>query len=282
MQSRFDRNVANKNVYVVSSQAGAVREDNNVIDVIRGGGNKAVGITTGVVINNGEVDYLQMIRKQALYLIPVSDVQLADADVSNYVSLANSYLEDILINQKEIAYQISICALLLKYLEPSRDVSEYRSKLIAYYNRFEERNEVVKLYSQDVASAHIAQLDNALKSANIGIAVSAGLVILISCVVTASFASLAWYAYYKEADASRKDARDIIKLNKLLAELDEDVRAEVFDIINKYGDENYQAGVRKIKMQNIFGGVKNILLFGGLGVIAYYLFLNKERYDTDR
>lgn len=275
MESTFNSNIANYECYVVSSQTGALSENTPAVAVLRKGAR--AGITTGVEIMNNNIRYYEVVRDNSLYLVPVGEVELRKGDTNRYYQLANTYLTDILANQKEIAYQISICALFLKYLEGKKDVARYRSQMLALYNRFEQRNEEIKLYCTNIQDGYILQLDDALKSANIGVVVSTGLVIVISCVVSVAFASLAWYTYYNEANESRKDARDIIKLNALLAGLDEGTRDEVYKIINDFGDENYKAGARKIKMQNLLSNAKNLLIFGGVGAIAYYYFFGYEK-----
>lgn len=275
MQSSFNSNIANLECIVSASQTGALSENTPSVAVLRKGAR--VGITTGVEILNNNIRYYEVVRDNSLYLVPISDIELRKGDTNRYYQLADAYLTDILANQKEIAYQISICALFLKYLEGKHDVAKYRSMMLSYYNRFEQRNEEIKTYCTNVQDGYILQLDDALKSANIGVVVSTGLVIVISCVVSVAFASLAWYTYYNEANESRKDARDIIRLNALLADLDKDTRDEVYRIINEFGDENYKAGARKIKMQNLLSNAKNLLIFGGVGAVAYYYFFGYRK-----
>lgn len=266
--ANFNRDIANKKVYVTSAQTMARNESDGSVDVIKGQTNKSVGISTGIEVKVDGINYIEVLRSNYLYLFKKNDVSLSqDVDLSYYYKEADKYLSTLLENQKEIAYQLSICSLLIKELGVKAE--PYKGKLKYYFNRWKERNEEVDLYCQNIQTSSIQQFDNSLKEAGIGIVVSTGLVLIITAVVSVSFASLAWFCYYNESNESRKDARDIIELNKLLADLDEATKTKVFKIINEYGDENYKKGARKILMQNLTKSLKYISIFALCGFVLY-------------
>lgn len=275
MESKFNRDVANREVLVNAEQAMLINETSGSADVVRGGTAKKIGIATGITIKQDGTTLIEVLRNNALYLVDKDTIKITDTEVANYYyKQADKYLSTLLENQKEIAYQLSICSLLIQ--ENGAKAEQYKGKLQYLFERWKQRNEDIEMYCQNVQTTTIQQFDNSLKTAGIGLVLSAGLILIITAVISVSFASLAWYCYYNESNESRRDARDLIELNKLLADLDETTKTKVFKIINEYGDDNYKKGARKILMQNIVGGLKKFGIFALCGLILYKVIKDRN------
>lgn len=274
--AEFISNIANHAVYVIAEQTGAVNEGTGAMDIIKGGTGRIIGYSTGIEAEENNITYWEILRNNSLFLIPSQDIALSEKSYDeDIVYKADRELQTLLELQKDIAYQISIASLLVAELKGKHDITKQETALKYYYRRFKDRNELIRLYSQNITDSNIAQLDNSLDRAGIGVVVSTGILIIISCVVTASFASLAWYTYYNENSQSRTDARDLIALNKALADVDPSVREKVFKIVNQYGDENYRKGARKILLQNITGKLKYIAIFA-VGLLGIHVYLKNR------
>ena len=172
-----------------------------------------------------------------------------------------------------------LAAEFVKRLEAKGyDCSSYRNEIKQLYSRFETRQNYLIAYSDNTTYGDPKLLSSALQNIVNGQAISIAVttIIILTVVVTAVFSSLAWYVFYTYGAEARSDCRKSKELNRILANVDPNVKEELYNYIDKYADGYYKKAVARTKAANFWSNSKSLLLLAGGGALVWFLSSKKD------
>lgn len=237
--------------------------------------NYNLGILTGAIAKSldGE-NVIQYLYNKKSYWTTTDGIILTGSVENTYKLKAEDAAKVLIKNNKNIMEDLLLSAEFVKRLEAKGyDCNNYRNEIKQLYSRFETRQNYLIAYSDKNTYGDpnllSSSLQNIINGQAISIAVST--IIILTVAVTAAFASLAWYVFYTYGAEARSDCRKSKELNRILANVDPEVKEDLYNYIDKYADSFYKKAVSRTKAANFFGNSKSLLLIAGGGALVWFI-----------
>lgn len=239
-----------------------------------------LGVLTGATAKNLDGDLVvQYIYNNKSYWTTTDGLILNGSVESAYKQKASDAAKILIANNKAVFEDLLLASEFVKRLEAKGyDCSSYRAEIKQLYSRFNNRQDYLIAYSDNNQYGEPQLLSSALQNIINGEAISIAVttIVILTVVITGIFSALAWYVFYTYGAEAKSDCRKSKELNKILANVDPDVREDLYNYIDKYADSYYRKAVRRTKAANFFSNTKNVLLLGAGGALVWYLFNKRE------
>jgi len=239
-----------------------------------------LGVLTGATAKNLDGDLVvQYIYNNKSYWTTTDGLILNGSGESAYEQKASDAAKILIANNKAVFEDLLLSSEFVKRLEAKGyDCSSYRAEIKQLYSRFNNRQDYLIAYSDNNQYGEPQLLSSALQNIINGEAISIAVttIVILTVVITGIFSALAWYVFYTYGAEAKSDCRKSKELNKILANVDPDVREDLYNYIDKYADSYYRKAVRRTKAANFFSNTKNVLLLGAGGALVWYLFNKRE------
>lgn len=240
-----------------------------------------VGLLTGLTGTSSDgVFIVQYVNDKKTAWTSIDGLKITGDQTKIYQSLCADRLKDLINDNITVFQDLLLSAEFVARLErKGYNCATYRQEIKSLYARLEERQNAIVAYSDpdSVKTATPQLLSNALQKIisgeSIGIAVTTA--VIITAVAVASFSALAWFVWYSYGVEGRSDCRKSKELNKILANVDPDVKEQLYNYIDNYADSFYKKAVARTKTAGLLSNIKTVALIG-LGGFFVYNFFKKE------
>lgn len=234
-----------------------------------------LGTLTGATAKSltGET-VVQYIYNKKSYWTTADGLIITGSAESTYRTKSEDAAKELIKNNSAVMEDLLLSAEFVKRLEAKGyDCSSYRNEIKQLYSRFENRQNYLIAYSDSNTYGDPKLLSNSLFNIVNGQAISIAVttIIILTVVVTAAFASLAWYVFYTYGAEARSDCRKSRELNRILANVDPEVKEQLYNYIDKYADSYYKKAVARTKAANFWSNGKSLLLFAAGGALIWYI-----------
>ena len=235
----------------------------------------SVGVLTGATAKNLD-GYLvvQYLYNGKSFWTTADGLIITGSAESTYRNKSEDAAKELIKNNAAVMEDLLLSAEFVKRLEAKGyDCSSYRNEIKQLYSRFENRQNYLIAYSDSNTYGDPKLLSNSLFNIVNGQAISIAVttIIILTVVVTAAFASLAWYVFYTYGAEARSDCRKSRELNRILANVDTEVKEQLYNYIDKYADSYYKKAVARTKAANFWSNGKSLLLFAAGGALIWYI-----------
>lgn len=234
-----------------------------------------LGVLTGATAKdlNGDT-VVQYLHNGKAYWTTLDGISLIGSEASTYKRRSQDAAKVLIKYNKAVMEDLLLSAEFVKRLEAKGyDCTAYRNEIKQLYSRFENRQNYLIAYSDNNTYGDPRLLSSALQNIvngqAIGIAVTT--IIILTVVVTAVFASLAWYVFYTYGAEARSDCRKSKELNRILSNVDPATKEELYNYIDKYADSYYKKAVARTKAANLWSNGKSLFLIAGGGALVWWL-----------
>lgn len=283
----IERQVTNVNTGVDATIANKIAQKQIIVVVTTGDGtgrDKVVkynlGTLTGATAKSLDGDtVVQYLYNGKAYWTTTDGLIITGSAESTYKTKSEDAAKVLIRNNKAVMEDLLLAAEFVKRLEAKGyDCSSYRNEIKQLYSRFETRQNYLIAYSDNTTYGDPKLLSSALQNIVNGQAISIAVttIIILTVVVTAVFSSLAWYVFYTYGAEARSDCRKSKELNRILANVDPNVKEELYNYIDKYADGYYKKAVARTKAANFWSNSKSLLLLAGGGALVWFLSSKKE------
>lgn len=283
----IERQVTNVNTGVDATIANKRAQKQIIVVVTTGdgtGSDKVVkynlGTLTGATAKSLDGDtVVQYLYNGKAYWTTTDGLIITGSAESTYKTKSEDAAKVLIRNNKAVMEDILLAAEFVKRLEAKGyDCSSYRNEIKQLYSRFETRQNYLIAYSDNTTYGDPKLLSSALQNIVNGQAISIAVttIIILTVVVTAVFSSLAWYVFYTYGAEARSDCRKSKELNRILANVDPNVKEELYNYIDKYADGYYKKAVARTKAANFWSNSKSLLLLAGGGALVWFLSSKKD------
>lgn len=239
-----------------------------------------LGVLTGATAKSLDGDQVvQYIYNNKSYWTTIDGLIVTGSAESTYNRKASEAANILIQNNKAVFEDLLLASEFVKRLEAKGyDCSSYRAEIKQLYSRFDNRQNYLIAYSASNNYGEPQLLSSALQNIINGQAISIAVttIVILTVVITGIFSALAWYVFYTYGAEAKSDCRKSKELNKILANVDPEVREDLYNYIDKYADSYYRKAVRRTKASNFFGSAKNLLLIGAGGALVWWLVNNKK------
>lgn len=239
-----------------------------------------LGVLTGATAKSLDGDQVvQYIYNNKSYWTTIDGLIVTGSAESTYNRKASEAANILIQNNKAVFEDLLLASEFVKRLEAKGyDCSSYRAEIKQLYSRFDNRQNYLIAYSESNNYGEPQLLSSALQNIINGQAISIAVttIVILTVVITGIFSALAWYVFYTYGAEAKSDCRKSKELNKILANVDPEVREDLYNYIDKYADSYYRKAVRRTKASNFFGSAKNLLLIGAGGALVWWLVNNKK------
>lgn len=283
----IERQVTNVNTGVDATIANKRAQKQIIVVVTTGDGtgrDKVVkynlGTLTGATAKSLDGDtVVQYLYNGKAYWTTTDGLIITGSAESTYKTKSEDAAKVLIRNNKAVMEDLLLAAEFVKRLEAKGyDCSSYRNEIKQLYSRFETRQNYLIAYSDNTTYGDPKLLSSALQNIVNGQAISIAVttIIILTVVVTAVFSSLAWYVFYTYGAEARSDCRKSKELNRILANVDPNVKEELYNYIDKYADGYYKKAVARTKAANFWSNSKSLLLLAGGGALVWFLSSKKD------
>lgn len=281
------RQVTNVNTGVDATIANKRAQKQIIVVVTTGDGtgrDKVVkynlGTLTGATAKSLDGDtVVQYLYNGKAYWTTTDGLIITGSAESTYKTKSEDAAKVLIRNNKAVMEDLLLAAEFVKRLEAKGyDCSSYRNEIKQLYSRFDTRQNYLIAYSDNTTYGDPKLLSSALQNIVNGQAISIAVttIIILTVVVTAVFSSLAWYVFYTYGAEARSDCRKSKELNRILANVDPNVKEELYNYIDKYADGYYKKAVARTKAANFWSNSKSLLLLAGGGALVWFLSSKKD------
>lgn len=278
----IERQVTNVNTGVDATIANKRAQKQIIVVVSTGDGtgrDKVVkynlGTLTGATAKSLDGDtVVQYLYNGKAYWTTTDGLIITGSAESTYKTKSEDAAKVLIKNNKAVMEDLLLAAEFVKRLEAKGyDCSSYRNEIKQLYSRFETRQNYLIAYSDNTTYGDPKLLSSALQNIVNGQAISIAVttIIILTVVVTAVFSSLAWYVFYTYGAEARSDCRKSKELNRILANVDPNVKEELYNYIDKYADGYYKKAVARTKAANFWSNSKSLVLLAGGGALVWFL-----------
>lgn len=283
----IERQVTNVNTGVDATIANKRAQKQIIVVVTTGDGtgrDKVVkynlGTLTGATAKSLDGDtVVQYLYNGKAYWTTTDGLVITGSAESTYKTKSEDAAKVLIRNNKAVMEDLLLAAEFVKRLEAKGyDCSSYRNEIKQLYSRFDTRQNYLIAYSDNTTYGDPKLLSSALQNIVNGQAISIAVttIIILTVVVTAVFSSLAWYVFYTYGAEARSDCRKSKELNRILANVDPNVKEELYNYIDKYADGYYKKAVARTKAANFWSNSKSLLLLAGGGALVWFLSSKKD------
>lgn len=241
-----------------------------------------VGILTGAIAEDMEGNLLvQYIYDNKVYWTTADGIILQGSAETTMLPKAENQLEQLIQNDVAVFQDLLLASEFVARLEAKGyNCAQYMNEIRLLSSRLAKRQNYIITYCNENSIKYNSpnllsdSLTKIVNGDRIGIAVST--TIILTAVVTGVFASMAWYIFYTAGAESKSDCKRSKELNKILADVDEETKEELYKFIDNYADSYYRKAVARTKAGGLFSNVKNVLLIGATAYVAYKLLKNRK------
>ena len=283
----IERQVTNVNTGVDATIANKRAQKQIIVVVTTGDGTGRdnvvkynLGTLTGATAKSLDgATVVQYLYNGKAYWTTTDGLIITGSAESTYKTKSEDAAKVLIRNNKAVMEDLLLAAEFVKRLEAKGyDCSSYRNEIKQLYSRFDTRQNYLIAYSYNTTYGDPKLLSSALQNIVNGQAISIAVttIIILTVVVTAVFSSLAWYVFYTYGAEARSDCRKSKELNRILANVDPNVKEELYNYIDKYADGYYKKAVARTKAANFWSNSKSLLLLAGGGALVWFLSSKKD------
>lgn len=243
---------------------------------------KKVGTFTGYYFANidGAVTW-QVLTPQGEVLFYDGPLSAGTDMTTFYATKAQKELNTTLKRQRELMENLLVSAEFVRMLEKRGvDCTEYRAEIVGLYNRYINRriamNNYIIVEQAEQPTLLSPALEDIVNGKSISIAITTA--IILTAIVVTAFASLAWYTFYNVGAEARSDCKKSEELNRILANVDEATKEQLYDYIDEYADSFYKDGVRRTRFGSVFSTIKTFALIGLGGYGLYWISAKSKNF----